>query len=44
MMKRIQNECEVLVIGGGPGGAMACSNLVQNGIEAVLFEKEKLLC
>jgi len=41
MMKRIQNECEVLVIGGGPGGAMACSNLVQNGIEAVLFEKEK---
>jgi halogenation protein CepH len=39
-MNRVQKECEVLVIGGGPGGAMASSYLAQQNRDVVLFEKE----
>ena len=37
----IPKKCEVLVIGGGPAGSIAASNLSIKGVDVVLLEKER---
>ncbi len=37
----IPNECDIVVIGGGPAGSMAATFLSQNGYNVVLLEKAK---
>ncbi len=34
-------SCDVLIIGGGPGGSIAASHLAMKGIDVVVLEKEK---
>ena len=41
MKKTIPNKCTVLVVGGGPAGAMAAGLLAQDGIDVVVLEKEQ---
>ena len=36
----IPEECKVLVIGGGPGGAFTASVLAREGIDVVLLEAD----
>ena len=38
---KIPNECDVVVIGGGPAGSMAATFLSQDGYNVVLLEKAK---
>ncbi|MDY6937900.1 MAG: NAD(P)/FAD-dependent oxidoreductase [Cyanobacteriota bacterium] len=38
---KIPNECDIVVIGGGPAGSMAATFLSQNGYNVVLLEKAK---
>ncbi|MEO1886629.1 MAG: FAD-dependent oxidoreductase, partial [Methyloprofundus sp.] len=38
-MDDIPKICDVLVIGGGPGGSSAATHLAQAGIEVVLLER-----
>jgi flavin-dependent dehydrogenase len=37
----IPKSCDVVVIGGGPGGSMAATFLSQKGYDVVLLEKQK---
>lgn len=37
----IPKQCDVVVIGGGPGGSMAATFLSQKGYDVVLLEKQK---
>ncbi|MCI0398171.1 MAG: tryptophan 7-halogenase [Chloroflexi bacterium] len=37
----IPGRCDVVVIGGGPGGSSAATRLARQGFHVVLFEKEK---
>ena len=39
-MVNIPQQCDVVVIGGGPAGTMAATCLAQKGYEVTLFEKE----
>jgi len=41
-MKAIENEFDVVVIGGGPGGYVSAIKAVQNNLKVALVEKEKL--
>ncbi|MBE9039476.1 tryptophan 7-halogenase [Oscillatoriales cyanobacterium LEGE 11467] len=38
---KIPNECDIVVIGGGPAGSLAATFLSQNGYHVVLLEKAK---
>ena len=38
-MDDIPKICDVLVIGGGPGGSSAATHLAQAGIDVVLLER-----
>ncbi|HMO15312.1 MAG TPA: NAD(P)/FAD-dependent oxidoreductase [Pirellulaceae bacterium] len=38
---KIPQQCDVIVIGGGPAGATASTILAQSGLHVVLFEREK---
>ena len=40
MNKEVPLQCEVLVIGGGPGGSTVASLLAKKGIDVIVFEKE----
>src|SRR5687768_8358552 len=37
----IPAECEVVVIGGGPAGSTVSTLVAQQGVEVVLFERER---
>ncbi len=40
-MMGVPERCDIVVIGGGPGGATAAALLSQKGYEVVLFEKKR---
>ena len=41
MNQQIPEKCDVLVIGGGPAGAMAAALLAKKGVEVIVLEKEQ---
>ncbi|MBL7108022.1 MAG: FAD-dependent oxidoreductase, partial [Candidatus Cloacimonetes bacterium] len=38
----MNNNYQVAIVGGGPGGYIAAIRLNQLGVDTILFEKEKL--
>jgi flavin-dependent dehydrogenase len=42
MEKKMSNRWEVIVIGGGPGGALAAKKCAEKGLSTLLLEKKKM--